>query len=174
MLIFVFAAAAVYCVSDAVKGVATVAPCMYGTNLRQTALELTQQRMTCSLMEALVLLLIASTKEGGKTAAQNMRRVQDRNSNDRALQQVYKQISGIVEALKFNSTFQSTAFNFYKTVYVAKVMQGRDLAAVATAIVFEACRYEGLPRTFKLQSRSLLSPKFTISVNLASDCTEVA
>ena len=95
-------------------------------------------------------MIIASTKEGGKTAAQTMTRMQDRNSSDKALQQVYKQIVRIAEALHLNGAIVGTAKEFYKEVYEAKGARGRGLAAVAAAVVFEACRNEGLPRTFKV------------------------
>ncbi|KAL0033387.1 hypothetical protein WJX77_007185 [Trebouxia sp. C0004] len=94
-------------------------------------------------------VITASTKEGGNTAARNLSRLQTRNNTDKTLQQAYSQINRISDKLGLTKTITDTAQHYYKLVYEQKGARGRGLAAVAAAVLFCACRQEGLPRTFK-------------------------
>ena len=95
-------------------------------------------------------VITASTKEGGNTAARNLSRLQTRNNTDKTLQQAYSQINRISDKLGLTKTITDTAQHYYKLVYESKGARGRGLAAVAAAVLFCACRQEGLPRTFKV------------------------
>jgi len=95
-------------------------------------------------------VITASAKEGGNTAARNLTRLQTRNNTDKSLQQAYSQISRIAEKLGLTLTITKTAHQYYKMVYEQKGARGRGLAAVSAAVLFCACRQEGLPRTFKV------------------------
>ncbi len=92
-------------------------------------------------------IITASTKEGGKTAARNLSRLQTRNNTDRTLQQAYSQINRISDKLGLNKTITDTAQHYYKLVHEQKCARGRGLAAVAAAVLLRACRQEGVPRT---------------------------
>lgn len=97
-------------------------------------------------------VITASTKEGGNTAARNLSRLQTRNNTDKTLQQAYSQINRISDKLGLTKTITDTAQHYYKLVYESKGARGRGLAAVAAAVLFCACRQEGLPRTFKVHT----------------------
>ena len=101
-------------------------------------------------------VITSSTKEGGKALAQNLSRLQTRNNADKSLQQVYRQIQQIAERIGLNHSVITTASSYYKLVYEQKGARGRGLAAVAAAVVFEACRATGNARTFKVHATSTL------------------
>ena len=92
-------------------------------------------------------IITASTKEGGNTAARNLSRLQARNNTDRTLQQAHSQINRISDKLGLTKTITNTAQHYFKLVYEQKCARGRGLAAVAAAVLFCACRQEGVPRT---------------------------
>ncbi|KAL3152054.1 hypothetical protein ABBQ32_001165 [Trebouxia sp. C0010 RCD-2024] len=94
-------------------------------------------------------VITASTKDGGNTAARNLTRLQTRNNTDKALQQGYSEISKNANRLKLNQSIQDTAHHYYKLVYEQRGARGRGIAAVSAAVLFCACRQEGMPRTFK-------------------------
>ena len=95
-------------------------------------------------------VITASTKDGGNTAARNLTRLQTRNNTDKALQQGYSEISKNANRLKLNQSIQDTAHHYYKLVYEQRGARGRGIAAVSAAVLFCACRQEGMPRTFKV------------------------
>ena len=92
-------------------------------------------------------IITASTKEGSNTAARNLSRLQARNNTDRTLQQAHSQINRISDKLGLTNTITNTAQHYFKLVYEQKCARGRGLAAVAAAVLFCACRQEGVPRT---------------------------
>ena len=95
-------------------------------------------------------VITASTKEGGNNAARNLTRLQTRNNTDKALQQGYSEINKNANRLKLNQSIQDTAHHYYKLVYEQRGARGRGIAAVSAAVLFCACRQEGMPRTFKV------------------------
>ena len=101
-------------------------------------------------------VITASPKEGGKGVAQSLSRLQTRSNADKSLQQVYKQIHQIAERIGLNQSVITTASSYYKLVYEQKGARGRGLAAVAAAVVFEACRATGNARTFRVHAASAL------------------
>ena len=107
-------------------------------------------------------VITASAKEGGNTAARNLSRLQTRNNADKTLQQAYSQINRIGDKLGLTKTITGTAQHYYKLVYEKKGARGRGLAAVAAAVLYCACRQEGLARTFKVPAS--LSPSAPVQV----------
>lgn len=105
-------------------------------------------------------VITASTKDGGNTAARNLTRLQTRNNTDKALQQGYSEISKNANRLKLNQSIQDTAHHYYKLVYEQRGARGRGIAAVSAAVLFCACRQEGMPRTFKVSIMHPASPGF--------------
>ena len=101
-------------------------------------------------------VITSSTKEGGKALAQNLSKLQTRNSADKSLQQAYRQIQQIAERLGLNHSVITTASSYYKLVHEQKGARGRGLAAVAAAVVLKACCAIGNARTFRVHAASAL------------------
>lgn len=87
---------------------------------------------------------------GTVTLAQSLKRTafQSGGDPDKALSQAFKRIRLLCDGLGLLKVVYDTACELYKKVSEAGVVRGRAIASVIPAVVYIACRNEGLPSEF--------------------------
>jgi len=74
------------------------------------------------------------------------------SSSDRALINAFREINGMADRINLAKTIVDRANNLFKQVHDGKNLKGRSNDAIASACLYIACRQEGVPRTFKVNS----------------------
>merc|ERR1719432_152469 len=71
------------------------------------------------------------------------------SSSDRALVNAFRSIGNMADRINLTKTIVDRANNLFKMVHDGRNLKGRANDAIAAAVLYIACRQEGVPRTFK-------------------------
>ena len=71
------------------------------------------------------------------------------SSSDRALVNAFRTIGNMADRINLTKTIVDRANNLFKMVHDGRNLKGRANDAIAAAVLYIACRQEGVPRTFK-------------------------
>ena len=70
-------------------------------------------------------------------------------SSDRTLLNAFRSIAGMADRINLTKTIVDRSNALFKMVHDGKSLKGRANDAIAAAVLYIACRQEGVPRTFK-------------------------
>ena len=96
---------------------------------------------------------IAGLDSNGKALYSNRSTL---SGSERSLINAFKSISTMSDRINLTKTITDRACALFKMVHEGRNLKGRANEAIASACLYIACRQEGVPRTFKVQSLSCL------------------
>ena len=89
------------------------------------------------------------SRPGDYSAAMQYNTRRNVSSSDRTLLNAFRSIGSMADRINLTKTIVDRANNLFKMVHDGKNLKGRANEAVAAAVLYIACRQEGVPRTFK-------------------------
>jgi len=107
-----------------------------------------------TLLGSCDLSTIIGSVSGGKPGMDMSSAIQYSNrrtvsSSDRALVNAFRSIGNMADRINLTKTIVDRANNLFKMVHDGRNLKGRANDAIAAAVLYIACRQEGVPRTFK-------------------------
>ena len=91
----------------------------------------------------------ASGRPGTDSLATQYNQRRSVSSSDRAMLNAIRSINGMADRINLTKTIVDRANNLFKMVHDGRNLKGRANEAISAAVLYIACRQEGVPRTFK-------------------------